>query len=124
MPKKVKDNDHDGTVPPDVPSFYCCKRAVYDFAAHNHDVEAFHVKGIIDLEFVYKVYHKWKIVDSKTDRVKRRDDKKRLEEYYQSQLEFYQSAWEQLTGERLGTVLLFEFRNVKRIFFLDGPVIF
>ncbi|GAA0480090.1 UvrD-helicase domain-containing protein [Salinibacillus aidingensis] len=74
---------------------------LYSLIADNHEVEAFHVKGIIDL--VYKVNHRWKIIDYKTDRVKRREDKKRLEEYYQSQLEIYQSAWEQLTGERADT---------------------
>ncbi|SET34442.1 ATP-dependent helicase/nuclease subunit A [Salinibacillus kushneri] len=70
---------------------------LYHLIATNEHVDVYHVKGIIDL--VYKVNNRWNIVDYKTDRIKKEQDLKKVKEFYQAQIVFYQKAWEYLTKE-------------------------
>lgn len=63
------------------------------------------VKGVIDL--LYKTKDGWVIVDYKTDRPAHKEDFAKLQDFYQSQLQFYKEAWEVMTGEKVMEKKLF-----------------
>lgn len=63
------------------------------------------IKGIIDL--IYKTDDGWVIVDYKTDRPTNKEDFAKLEEFYRTQIEFYQEVWETLTNERVAQKSLY-----------------
>lgn len=71
------------------------------------------VKGVIDL--IYKKNGVWTIIDYKTDRAKQEEDYQKLQDFYQSQLEFYRQAWEEMTGETVNHQGLY-FLSPNRIF--------
>lgn len=72
---------------------------LYEFLNSDNSNYPVIATGIIDL--IYKYEGQWVIVDYKTDRPKEEGDLKKLTEYYQKQLLFYASAWEQLTGDKV-----------------------
>lgn len=68
---------------------------------HSMDVnnENIYVTGVIDL--IYKRDDGWVIVDYKTDRPTKEEDFEQLSRFYENQIQFYQSIWESLTGEKV-----------------------
>lgn len=65
----------------------------------NAETETIFVKGIIDL--AYKTKEGWVIIDYKTDRPTNKVDFSQLENFYQSQIQFYKEVWENLTSEKV-----------------------
>ncbi|TKC19321.1 UvrD-helicase domain-containing protein [Robertmurraya kyonggiensis] len=63
------------------------------------------IKGIIDL--IYKTDDGWVIVDYKTDRPTNKEDFAKLEEFYRTQIGFYQEVWETLTNEKVAQKSLY-----------------
>lgn len=85
---------------------------LYSFVQRDNQQSAIYISGVIDL--IYKVNDEWFIVDYKTDRVKKEGDLNRLREFYRDQIQFYQHAWEHMTGEQVSDVKLFFFSEVGR----------
>ena len=73
------------------------------------------IQGIMDLYFVED--GELVLVDYKTDRVKRGQESV-LTEHYKSQMETYQKALEQMTGQRVKEVYLSSFTLNKNILLL------
>lgn len=63
------------------------------------------IKGVIDL--IYKINGVWKIVDYKTDHPADPEHFSLLEDFYHDQILFYKQAWEEITGEKVGSAKLF-----------------
>lgn len=82
---------------------------LYSFISKEKQEKEVYATGVIDL--IYKVGEKWVIVDYKTDRFKDEDDLIKLRNFYQGQVDFYQHAWEFMTGEKVDDAKLFFFEN-------------
>ncbi|SDI52825.1 UvrD-helicase domain-containing protein [Natribacillus halophilus] len=63
------------------------------------------LKGYIDL--VYLTEDGWKIIDYKTDRYEKEEEKEKLEAFYQDQLDYYKIIWEVIMGEEVHAAELY-----------------